>query len=401
MEPFLVASDGRLEVRGLGGSEERTPALLPFLDRLCRLVRRLEGCTRAGVTEALRRQDRRVRDAARLRGLAKVLLDACRFEAPPGAERSAEVRDHLFRAAGAEWPPADPRRPYRVAAEALGMDPADVDRLLYADRPDRRILVRAPKWDGPILLARYDFELARAVLLKAESLELRARGGWKATFRAIKLARLMAEVEREGRRTWRVRVTGPASPYVRRPQRYGVRFARVLPALVGAPHARVDARVHHRGQVWDFAVRGADHPVVKNRRRRYDSGWEEDLARVLREKIGPERQGWTLVREDAPLVLPGGRVFLPDFTLRHGDGREALVELVGYWTHEYLREKLEKVRAAGLTNLVLVVSKALGPGAAALEDEAPVVWFTERPRAGPVMEAVERVAIKTPSGDLS
>ena len=200
-------------------SNATVPALLPFLDRLCRLVRRLEGCTRAAVSEALRRQDRQVRDAARLRGLARVPLDGCCFEAPPGSDRSGEVRDQLFRAAGAEWPPADPRRPYRVAAEALGMDPSTVDRLLYADCRDRRILVRAPKWDGPTLLARYDFELARAVLLKAESLELRARGGWKATFRAIKLARLMAEVEREGRRTWRVRVTGPASPYLRKGRR--------------------------------------------------------------------------------------------------------------------------------------------------------------------------------------
>ena len=107
------------------------------------------------------------------------------------------------------------------------------------------------------------------------------------------------------------------------------------------------------------------------------------------------------MREDAPLVLPGGRVFLPDFTLRRADGREALVELVGYWTPEYLREKLEKVRSAGLPNLVLVVSKALGPRAGALADEAPVVWFTERPRAGPVMDAVKRVAIKTPGDEIS
>ena len=59
------------------------------------------------------------------------------------------------------------------------------------------------------------------------------------------------------------------------------------------------------------------------------------------------------------------------------------------------------MRTAGLPNLVLVVSKALGPGAAALADEAPVVWFTERPRAGPVMDAVERVAIKTPGDETS
>lgn len=392
VEPFLVSSEGRLRVRGLAEAAASSPALIPFLDRLCRLVRRLEGRTRAEVAEALRRQERRVRDAARLRGLARTLLDGSRFEAPAGAAGAPAIRDELFRAAGAEWPPADPARPYRIAAAALGLEPDDIDRLLYADRPDRRLLVRAPSWQGSDLMARYDFELARAVLIQAESLRFQARGGWKATFRALKLARLMVEVQRTGRRTYQVEVTGPASPYLQRPQRYGVRFARALPALLGAPHARIDARVHHRGRVWDYRVEASEHPVVKGRRRRYDSRWEESLARVLRDKIGDQRAGWTLIREDAPLVLAEGRVFLPDFTLRHDDGREALVELVGYWTPEYLHAKLAKVREAGLSNLVLVVSRALGEGAEAFEAEAPVVWFTERPSAGPVLEVAARVA---------
>ena len=54
----------------------------------------------------------------------------------------------------------------------------------------------------------------------------------------------------------------------------------------------------------------------------------------------------------------GGAVFLPDFTLRHTDGRESAVELVGFWTPEYLTSKVAKVRAARVAPLVLVVSKS-------------------------------------------
>jgi predicted nuclease of restriction endonuclease-like RecB superfamily len=92
----------------------------------------------------------------------------------------------------------------------------------------------------------------------------------------------------------------------------------------------------------------------------------------------------------------GGAVFLPDFTLRHADGREAAVELVGFWTPEYLTSKVAKVRAAGDAPLVLVVAKALAVGKAAdaLAELGTdrIVWCSARPRLGDVMRVVERVA---------
>jgi uncharacterized protein len=397
--PFVREEDGALQLEWLEPPGPEAP-VHAFLDRLCRLVRRMEGRPRAEVAEMLRRQERRVRDVRRLSGITKALLDACRFRPAPGAERAEELREAVFRARGRRWPPVagDEDLPYHDAARELGIPAEEIAELLYADRPDRYLLVRAPTLDGPGLLRRYNLELARGMLLEAESLELTADGGWKRTFRALKLSRLMVDVRREGRRRYRVRVTGPAAPWIGRPQRYGVRLARALPALLAAPGARIEASVHFEGRVVPYHLAATDHawlrPAGTRRRRTLDSRWEEDLAQVLREKIGTGRGGWTLVREDAPIVLPGGRVFLPDFTLRHRDGREALVELVGFWTPEYLEHKASSVRDAGLENLVLVVSRRLGEGTGALEEasEGPVVWFTERPTARPVLEAAERVA---------
>ncbi|MGH7644652.1 MAG: DUF790 family protein, partial [Gemmatimonadales bacterium] len=132
----------------------------------------------------------------------------------------------------------------------------------------------------------------------------------------------------------------------------------------------------------------------------YDSQWERDLARDFRAKLGAERGGWTLAREATP-VAAGGELLLPDFTLRHRDGREALVELVGFWTPEYLEAKLRKVQAAGLGHLILVVYRGLAvgrdPDALAAAAPGPVVWFTDRPRIGEVLAAAERVARPTPA----
>lgn len=145
-------------------------------------------------------------------------------------------------------------------------------------------------------------------------------------------------------------------------------------------------------------------PVPRRRGRpRYDSSFERALASEFAAKVGRERGGWTLAREDSPITA-GEVLMLPDFTARHEDGREALIEIVGFWTPEYLEAKLHKLRAARaagmpLTHLVLVVYRGLASGGAdpgdalAATSDATVVWFDNRPRIGPVMEAVERVAV--------
>jgi hypothetical protein len=402
VQPFLRVERGRIHVAWL--EDPGDGRVIDFLDRLCRLVRRLHGAPRSRVAEALRRQERRVRDAARLAGLAKTLLDVCEFEPPPGAGRAPELRAAVFGARGRRWPPVpgDREMPYAEAGEPLGLEADEVERLLYADLPAARLLVRAPPaaFDGHALLARYNLELARGVLLDAERLRITARGGWRGIFRAVKAARLMHVLARAGR-GYRLELTGPAAPFIVRPSRYGVRLARVIPALARAPGWRLDADIRRGGELVRFVVRGrsrsATSPVGRRAERTgYDSAWERSLAAELRARFGAERDGWRLSRETTP-VPAGDELMLPDFTLRHADGREALVEVVGFWTPDYLESKARKVAAAGLDNLILVVYRglAVGKGASALTSAAGtdrIVWFAERPKAAEVIRAAERWA---------
>jgi predicted nuclease of restriction endonuclease-like RecB superfamily len=396
--PFTAVVGDVINVQFLRDADGRVTA---FLERLLRLARRLEGRERRTVLEALRRQERRVRDAGRLAGIAKTLLDGCQFRPPDGANLAAQARHALFASRGALWPPlpGDERVPYETAGLELDLNGDDVGRLLYADVPGARVLHRAPAIDGRTLLDRYNTNLARGVLLDAATVTLHASGGWRAIFRAVKLARLMYTLERSGRkrRSYRLTLTGPASPFLTRPQRYGARFARVVPALTRAPAWRLEAEIVRAGRRLHYLLRPRDLPVQRRRGRpRYDSRFEQALAAEFAARLREQRAGWTLTREDSPRTA-GELLFLPDFTARHRDGREALIEIVGFWTPEYLAEKVRKLRAARLDNLVLVVYRALDAGGAAGEalatsSDAPIVWFEKKPRIGPVMEAVSRVA---------
>lgn len=401
VEPFLTLERGRLTLAYLSDPGGR---VVPFLDRLCHLVKRLEGWPYTKVAEALRRQERHVRDSVRLAGLAKTLLDACVFDAPDDADRAAAVRDAVFEARGRRWPPVpgDSEVPYAEAGMALGHAPIELRQMLYADAPGARILARAPELDGRSLLALYNLELARSVLRDAERVRLTARGGWRGIFRAVKSARLMHTVARVGR-SYEVELTGPAAAFIVRPARYGVRLARVIPALARAPRWRLEADVRRDGRIVTFSARGrpradaADAPVGgESRRARYDSQWERSLASDFRKTFGAARGAWALVREVTPVSI-GTELFLPDFTLRHADGREALVEIVGFWTPEYLAEKTRKITAAGLEHLVLVVYRGLAVGAqrdalTTAIGEDRIVWFTAKPKAAEVVAAAERCA---------
>ncbi|MCY7380979.1 MAG: DUF790 family protein, partial [Gemmatimonadaceae bacterium] len=250
--PFLRVERGTVRLQYLTDTDGR---VVRFLDRLCLLVRRLEGWPRERVVEALRRQERRVRDASRLAGIAKTLLDLCDFTPAAGSEHAPAIREAVFRARGQRWPPVpgDQRIPYEAAAVELGRMPDDVEHLLYADALGARVLARAPTIDGRALLARYNMELARAVLLDAERVRLTARGGWRGIFRAVKAARLMHVIRRVGR-SYEIELTGPAAAFIVRPARYGARFARVIPALARAPRWRLDAEVRREGAIVRFRV---------------------------------------------------------------------------------------------------------------------------------------------------
>ena len=56
---------------------------------------------------------------------------------------------------------------------------------------------------------------------------------------------------------------------------------------------------------------------------------------------------------------------MPDFVFTHDDGSRVALEVVGYWTPEYLAEKLRKLRGVKGVNLLVAVRKALAlqPGA--------------------------------------
>jgi len=126
----------------------------------------------------------------------------------------------------------------------------------------------------------------------------------------------------------------------------------------------------------------------------YDSRLEADFASEFEQKMGGKRGHWRLTRESEVLLL-GDTVMIPDFILAddQDEDRKIMVELVGFWHPHYLRRKIEKVRAANCSHLLLLVYKGLNVTEEAFQDTASeVVFFQQKPILKEVMETVERMA---------
>jgi hypothetical protein len=70
---------------------------------------------------------------------------------------------------------------------------------------------------------------------------------------------------------------------------------------------------------------------------------------------------WRLVREPDPIVVLGGRAFIPDFMFEK-HGKKVYLEIIGFWTKEYLERKLQKIAdiiAGNIIDLFVAVNESL------------------------------------------
>jgi len=120
--------------------------------------------------------------------------------------------------------------------------------------------------------------------------------------------------------------------------------------------------------------------------------FDSKLERNFAEKFEKSDTEWRLERE-ADIIDLKDTVMIPDFAFVHPDGRRALMEIVGFWTPDYLKRKLNKLRRAGLENMVVAVSEKLNCSEEDFEDiPGEVIFFKTSISVDDVLECVENCA---------
>ncbi|HJW68758.1 MAG TPA: DUF790 family protein [Candidatus Binatia bacterium] len=281
---------------------------------------------------------------------------------------------------------AEPAVVVACVATRLGVTATELTDALFADLPGERVVAAPAELLSPEELAlRTNLAIAQAFLFRSAAVLIEMEGNARAVVRHAKLRGLICSVapgRDEGRAA--LEISGPYALF-RRTLLYGRALSEILPLLAWCQRFWLRADCTVRGQHLVLQL-GSGAPIFPGKQPRlYDSKLEERFARDFR-RIAPD---WDVVREPEP-VPAGDALIFPDFALQHRrDGRRWLVEIVGFWTPQYVERKLALLRAARLGNLILCVDEARSCAEAKVSASTRVIAFCRRIDAAAVLRLIE------------
>lgn len=283
------------------------------------------------------------------------------------------------------------------AAQRLGVTPAEVEESLFADVPAARVVGPVPDDLSPSTLAlEVNTALAKAFLCRAVDVRVSLSGNARNIVRRARYARLLCSVDKRDEGAL-LDISGPLALF-QRTTKYGRALASLLPALLWCDRFFLEASCVVRGVTSTLRLATGAPLLPAEEPARFDSRVEERFARDFA-RLAP---GWDVVREPEPIQAGDALVF-PDFALqeRAPPRRRVLVEIVGFWTPEYLDKKLARYRAAGLPELLLLIDDELACGAGQVPERATVMRYRKRVDAGAVLGWLEARSARPLAGEVT
>lgn len=275
--------------------------------------------------------------------------------------------------------------------------PSQITSGLYADLMENRILTQFDTPTPEDLIHRYNLSQVQGIFYRASHMTLKVHrndpGEYKLLFRYLKLFQLMSYIEGDVDYGFTITVDGATSLFGTS-TRYGLAIAKLLPALLHVTKWSLQATLVEKDTYSKKKRTGifildsecglvSHYPAGKI----YDSAIESSFA----ERWAELKTEWKLEREVDLIPIPGS-VMIPDFRLVHPDGRNYLLEIVGYWRPEYLRKKFSQVRQANCENLILAISERLNlekAGVKVSDIPALTVWFKDKLLPKSVLQVIQ------------
>jgi predicted nuclease of restriction endonuclease-like RecB superfamily len=278
-------------------------------------------------------------------------------------------------------------------ASKLHLSSADaVLKAMWSDSEDNLILDQFHAIDPEALVGWYNLSLMQTLLFNCTKLDFYISGGlnWKRVLRSVKRLGLMYHLQQPQQQQQQQQenriicsLEGPLSLF-KLTDRYGTSLAKLLPSIIFSSDKKgggsssggewhLDAWIIRKTmdgrKIYEFKISKNEIPELltdpylflptppiptaeKEAARSlpynnyyFDSTVEEKFAN----RFEQAETGWRLIREPDPLVLSNGAAFIPDFMFEKYD-KKVYLEIVGFWTKEYLEKKLQKLADIFISN---------------------------------------------------
>lgn len=267
----------------------------------------------------------------------------------------------------------------------------ELELAMWNDLDKNRYLKSFDSLSSLQLVAWYNISILQTLLLNCVKLEFSVYGGynWKKILHKIKQLGLMyflySEAEPKSKKDNQGKnydivfgndndkkiicgVDGPLS-ILRLTDRYGIAIARLIPLIIFTENWSINAVILRKSvsgakKTYNFRISNKDEdlpifdaseitshfdfPSMSNSNvessvdNAFDS-FDSNVERKFMDKFLTFSNNWRLSREPDPLILSDGKAFIADFLFEKSTVK-VYFEIVGFWTRDYLKRKLEKIK---------------------------------------------------------
>jgi len=288
-----------------------------------------------------------------IRGLVQILERRCSIESDAVIDSIAARKTVFEESRGFITSKDERERVLDKIARKLSIEPDDLEKALWADQEGNLVIKEFQTIAPEDLLRHYNLSLAQTLLFRATGMEIQIEDNYQPVFRKIKQLGLIYSIQ-DGK----ISLEGPLSLF-KLTEKYGSSFARLLPAIMEASkwslRASISRKTFQGKRIYDFALdhtrRSLFGTELEKAETAFDSAIEKEFYQL-------GFKGWTIQRE--PTVLKAGQyAFIPDFSLER-NGARIYVEIIGFWTPEYLKHKIQKLNdLQEKESMILLVNRNL------------------------------------------
>lgn len=287
-----------------------------------------------------------------IRGLSVLLDRRSNYEINSTLEPTI-LRQEIFKIIGNIGPATTTikrKQIISVISQKLGLSSDEIENNLYADLENEAILESIKKISPEELLEQYNLSLVQTLLFDSIELEFTTMSNWQKIFYSTKKLGLIYEAFKNDD-LW-IKIDGPNSIF-KLTRRYGSNIAKLLPEILKNPNWKIKAKIlwKYTNEVYSFTMDSTSHRDLFRigiATKTFDSLVEEDFG----SRFEALRTKWIVRREPEPLIA-GKTVMIPDFSFER-DKLKIYMEVVGFWTNDYLSRKIDKLEKINEKMIVAV-----------------------------------------------
>lgn len=315
-----------------------------------------------------------------LRGMIKLLNDRSDFQTESTVE-PFEIRQKIFLEAR-KFQPVLPNSEQRksvletVAKNEFQIEPLKIENNLYADLSAQQRLIDFETIAPEDLLNRYNLAQAQALLYKCVEMKIRVApsetSNYRAIFGWIKHFKLIHSVVGNAVNGYEITLTGAASLF-HRSQKYGIRMAVFLPALLICKNWKMTAEIPQKERNYFYELTSGQDELVSF----YfdDPEYINSDIEKLKKNFEKRADEWIL-QENREVVDLGKTAFIPDLVLVKSTCEKVYLDILGFWTPKSLLKRIEEFRAANYNKFILAASQELrGSREEALWESPNVIFY--------------------------